>query len=85
MVIRPLVAANVLGEMGRPASARGKSGGPAAFYTDGGEDSVVLGGKGGGSGVGGAKLYSASPLFKMMGAVQLTSDEFELPERPVLI
>lgn len=71
MVIRPLVAANALGETGRSAAKRGTSGGPAAFFSN--QDSVALGGK-----PVGAKLYSASPLFKMMGAVELMSDEFEM-------
>ncbi len=83
MIIRPLVAANVLGEAGRPAVIRGSSSGPAAFYSVG--DSVTLDG-----GQQDAKLYSASLAFKMTGAVELMSDEFELPgtdfsDRPVLI
>ena len=71
MVIRPLVAANVLGETGRPAG-KGVSGGPAAFYSVG--DSVTLGGR-----ERSARLYSAPTLFKMTGAVELMSDEFDLP------
>ncbi len=71
MVIRPLVAANILGETGRPAG-KGALGGPTAFYSSG--DSVTLGG-----GERGAKLYSAPALFKMTGAVELMSDEFDLP------
>ncbi len=74
MVIRPLVAANavLLGEPGRSAAKRGNFGGPAAFFSGG--DTVTLG-----VSPKGAKTYSASPLFKMMGAVELMSDEFEPP------
>lgn len=75
MVIRPLVAANIfLGEPGRPAAKRGSFGGSAAFS---GGDTVTLG-----ASPKGAATYSASPLFKMMGAVELMSDEFEPPDAP---
>lgn len=76
MVIRPLVAAGFLGEIGRPAGNRGSLGGSAAFYNisggsgDSGKDSVTLGGA-----RAGANLYAPSPLFKMTGAVELTSDD----------
>ena len=73
MIIRPLVVANaLLGESGRSAAKRGNSGGPAAFFS--GEDSVTLGGA-----RAGANLYAASPLFKMMGTVELMSDLSDAP------
>ncbi len=73
MVIRPLVVANgALGELGRSAAKRGNFGGSAAFLSGG--DTVTLGAPPAGS-----KTYAASPLFKMMGAVELMSPEFDPP------
>ncbi len=68
MVIRPLTAAHVMGEIGRSATNRGEKSGPAAFLA--GKDVVSLGSRKQGAG-----LYSATPLFKMMGAVELMSED----------
>ncbi len=69
MVIRPLVAASIMGETGRPAASRGtRHGGSADFY--GVKDSVSLGAPRPGAG-----LYAASAFFKMTGTVELTSDD----------
>lgn len=72
MVIRPMAAAYSMGEIGRSAGTSGAKGGPTAFFGVI-KDDVSLGGKKGGAG-----LYAASPLFKIMGAVELMSEEFEL-------
>ncbi len=70
MVIRPMAAAYAMGEIGRSAGTTGAKGGPTAFSRDI-RDEVTLGsGKRAGLG-----LYSASPLFKMIGAVELMSPE----------
>lgn len=70
MVIRPMTAAYAMGEIGRSAVTRGGEGGSATFF--GRKDIVSLGGKQRDAG-----LYSAAPLFKMMGAVELMSDDNE--------
>ncbi len=69
MVIRPLTAAYTMGEFGRPAHSLGGKGGPAAFLA-GAKDFVSLGGK-----TAAAGLYSGKPFFKIMGAVELMSDD----------
>ena len=83
MVIRPMTAAYVMGEIGRSASTSGAKGGPTAFL-GGVKDEVTLKGN-----TNGAGLYSASPLFKMMGAGELMSEELDrfdegFGESPVL-
>lgn len=70
MVIRPLAAGVAMGEIGRSAGTLGATGGPAAFSRKI-KDEVELG-------LGGPAalaLYSASPLFKIMGAAELMSKE----------
>lgn len=86
MVIRPMTAAYVMGETGRSANTLGAKGGPTAFL-GGVKDEVMLNGK-----TNGASLYSASPLFKIIGAVELMSEELDLldegqrfGDNPVLI
>lgn len=73
MVIRPMTAAYAMGEMGRSAAIRGEESGSTAFLR--GKDVVALGGQQRDAG-----LYSAAPLFKMMGAVELMSDDYESRE-----
>lgn len=75
MVIRPMAVAYVMGEIGRPANKPGGNGGPAAFFGHA-KDIVSLG-------TGDAKkpgLYSASPLYKIMGAVELMSGDLDAGE-----
>ncbi len=67
MIIRPIAAAQFLGELGRSAEKRGTQGGPAVFS---GRDEVQLGVVPKKTG-----LYSATPFFKMMGRVELMSDD----------
>ncbi|MCD7897600.1 MAG: hypothetical protein LUG50_13150 [Planctomycetaceae bacterium] len=67
MIIRPIAAAHFLGELGRSAEKRGAQGGPTAFS---GRDEVELGVIPKKTG-----LYSATPFFKMMGRVELMSDD----------
>lgn len=71
MVIRPMAAAYSLGEFGRSAAVKGGKGGSTSFFAGTG-DTVSFGGKSGSAG-----LYSAAPLFKIMGAVELMSEDFE--------
>ncbi len=71
MVIRPMAGIHFLGEIGRSAGAMGAQGGPTAFLS--GKDEKIFNAKtraGGG-------LYSAKPLFKIIGAVELMSDDYE--------
>lgn len=70
MVIRPMAAAYAMGETGRSAAGMGGKGGPAAFFSAV-HDDVVLGSRV----KPGAGLYAASPFFKIMGAVELMSEE----------
>lgn len=70
MVIRPMAAAYALGEIGRSAAYRGGTGGPASFFEKG-TDAVALGARSAD-----ARLYSANPMFKMMGTVELMSEDF---------
>lgn len=70
MVIRPMAAVYVLGEIGRSAAGMGAKGGPTAFLS-GIKDEVSLGRKSPAN----AGLYTAAPLFKIMGAVELMSEE----------
>ncbi len=70
MVIRPMNAVYAMGELGRPVSAKGGTGGPAFFFS-GGRDVVTLG-RGAEAGAG---LYTGKPWFKMMGAVELMSED----------
>lgn len=72
MVIRPMAAAYALGEIGRSAACQGGKGGPASFFSNG-TDAVTLGTKSSSAG-----LYSAKPMFKMMGTVELMSEDFGL-------
>ena len=72
MVIRPMAAAYAMGEIGRPANKPGGKGGPAAFLSSISDSVALHGGTGRGAG-----LYSPSPLFKIMGAVELMSGELE--------
>lgn len=76
MVIRPMAAAYAMGEIGRPAGTSGATGGSASFSKVA-KDTVSLHGAGGLKRAGGAGLYSASPLFKMIGAVELMSVDNE--------
>ncbi len=77
MVIRPMAAAYAMGEIGRSAGTSGVvGGGPAAFSKHAG-DKVSLGSRV----TVGAGLYTASPMFKMIGAVELMSGETEAAER----
>lgn len=71
MVIRPMTAAFGMGEIGRSVSIRGDNDGSAAFLRSG--DVVSLGGPRRDAG-----LYSGALLFKMMGAVELMSDDREV-------
>ena len=85
MVIRPVAVAYGMGETGRPAGKHGGKGGPTAFL-DVPRDSVLLNAEPGR----GAGLYTASPLFKMTGVVELMSGEHDgaagaFGNRPVLI
>ena len=75
MVIRPMAAAYAMGEIGRSAGTMGAKGGPTSFLKEVG-DEVSLGVRK----PAGAGLYSASPLFKMMGAVELMSAEPDMGE-----
>lgn len=70
MVIRPMAAAYVMGEIGRSAGTQGVTSGPTAFLREI-RDEVDLGRRSKTN----ADLYGASPLFKIMGAVELTSEE----------
>lgn len=74
MVIRPMAAAYAMGEMGRSAGTSGVTSGPAAFLREV-KDEVELGRKKVIPG-----LYSASPLFKIMGSVELMSEETPTPD-----
>lgn len=69
MVIRPMAAAYAMGEIGRPVNKSGAMSGPASFLYK--QDSVALGS----ADARGAGLYSASPLFKIMGAVELMTGD----------
>lgn len=87
MVIRPMAAAYVLGELGRSAANLGAKGGPTAFLS-GVKDEVALGKMASA----GAGLYTATPLFKIMGAVELMSEELgafdenlEFGDNPILL
>lgn len=75
MVIRPMIAAYTLGEMGRPATNMGGSGGPASLFKV--KDMVSLGG-----GTPGAGLYTGTTLFKIIGAVELMTDDHGIEEEP---
>lgn len=70
MVIRPLTAGYSMGELGRPVSSKGEKSGPALFFS-GAKDVVSLGMEPGG----GAGLYAGKPWFKIMGAVELMSED----------
>ncbi len=70
MVIRPMAAAYAMGEIGRSAGTMGAKGGPTSFLREI-RDEVSLGARV----PPGTGLYSASPLFKMIGAVELTSSD----------
>ncbi len=70
MVIRPMAAAYAMGEIGRSAGTTGAKGGPTSFLREI-RDEVSLGARV----PPGTGLYSASPLFKMTGAVELTSSD----------
>ncbi len=72
MVIRPMTAAYTLGESGRPAKSAGGKSGPAALFADV-KDLVSLGNANATAG-----LYSGNPVFKIMGAVELMSDESDV-------
>lgn len=74
MYIRPMTAAYAMGEMGRPAVAKGEKRGPASFFTSV-QDLVTLG-----QSMPAGGLYSAKPVFKIMGAVELMSDDFDLSD-----
>ena len=70
MVIRPMNAVYAMGESGRPVIARGeKDGGPALLFSD--PDVVSLGRET----AAGAGLYTAKPWFKIIGAVELMSED----------
>ncbi len=73
MVIRPMAAAYAMGEIGRSAGTMGAKGGPTSFL-HGIRDEVSLGTRM----PSGTGLYSASPLFKMIGAVELTSSDITM-------
>lgn len=75
MVIRPMAAAYAMGEIGRSTGTVGAKGGPTFFLNSIG-DEVSLGSKRPAD----AGLYSASPLFKMIGAVELMSAEPDMSE-----
>lgn len=66
MLIQPMAATYAMGEIGRSTATMGGKGGPASFFSPL-RDEVTLSGK---PRVG-AGLYSGSPLFKIMGAVEL--------------
>lgn len=70
MVIRPLTAGYSMGELGRPVNAKGENGGPALFFSKA-KDVVSLGMES----ERGAGLYAGKPWFKMMGAVELMSED----------
>jgi hypothetical protein len=65
-----MAAAYAFGETGRSASKLGGKSGSAAFFGAAG-DAVSLSSEA----RAGASLYSATPLFKIMGAVELMSDD----------
>ncbi len=71
MVIRPMAAAYAMGEIGRSAGTAGAATGGSAAFSKHAGDKVSLGSKY----PAGAGLYKASPLFKMIGAVELMSAE----------
>lgn len=86
MVIRPMPAAYTMGEIGRPANKPGGNGGPASFFSKS-MDVVSLGNASTSAG-----LYSGSPIFKIIGAVELMSEDFDFDddiaafgEHPVLL
>lgn len=70
MLIRPMAAAYAMGEIGRSAAKLGAQGGPTAFLQSM-RDEVALGSAPRSS----AGLYSASPLFKIMGTVELMCND----------
>ncbi len=71
MVIRPMAGMNFLGEIGRSAGAVGAQGGSAAFL--GGKEAKAFAGKS----KSGGGIYSSKPFFKIMGAVELMSEDFK--------
>lgn len=75
MVIRPMVAAHAMGEMGRSAASMGAKGGPASFLSPL-RDEVTLSGKPRGS----AGVYSGTPLLKIMGAVELMHGRIDIDD-----
>ncbi len=70
MLIRSMAAAYAMGEIGRSAAKLGAQGGPTAFLHSM-RDEVALGGSARTT----AGLYSASPLFKIMGTVELMCND----------
>lgn len=74
MVIRPMTIAYTMGELGRPARNAGGKSGPATLFSNA-KDSVSFGEK-----TASATLYSAGPMFKIMGAVELMSDGNDIPD-----
>lgn len=81
MVIQQVAAAIGLGEQGRLSKSRGN--GPAQFFSRGG-DSVTLGVRP----ANGAGLYTGTPLFKMLGTVELVTPQDDTPafgDKPILI
>lgn len=75
MVIRPMAAAYALGEIGRSAGTLGAQGGPTSFFRTN-RDEVTLSN----TVRKGAGLYSGTPPFKMMGAVELMREaDLEVP------
>ncbi|MCD8138334.1 MAG: hypothetical protein LUE17_00885 [Planctomycetaceae bacterium] len=66
MLIRPMAAAYAMGEIGRSAAKLGAQGGPTSFLQPM-RDEVALGTTPRNI----AGLYSASPLFKIVGTVEL--------------
>ena len=75
MVIRPMNAVYATGDLSRLVDANGGIGEPALFSSS--RDTVSLNRKA----AAGAGLYTTTPRFKIMGAVELMSDEIDSGER----